>query len=567
MVPSTNDFIDHVRQLIFKGEGSGEVLFKDAQDILKMLDLRVEGLYLKAALLTNMRLSLADMVDRMAVRYAVPDVAESNLPPPPAASEYVATTPPGTYALESTDSSSVTSSPALTHVSETPSPIAGRPAFCSPFPRRLYRPLVLQYSSSAAVDKGNVVDTHDKASPHYPPHKRPLLGMQEDVDDKRPRLDTQEDDDGICPRLCTQEGDDDDKCSRLGAQGDDDDKRPRLGTQGDDAADKRPPGGHDDKASPGAGTLDCKQSTQPHVGPSVTHGACLPVSHHSDTEHTGSEILCDSSGAEITQERLVKVFERFLFITLDILPVAYRLTYRCKLIPPNVNRREFILRLVKVDGFRYWRLKPKGSNSDASGGLNILQRDDPICKQRHHMIAQELSGEQKMGVTAPLLCCYLATLCYMQVGQLTGPILSELFTKATGQSLSSLAVITERGIQTMTDDQLADMVRKWLKDLCSYISTGDRMQYSLDMASKCYDAYTSVCHEGGGDGTRTDPRLTLVQEMLASNEFDSQLLLGISPSALERLYKSLVVLMFKDVDEATLRYLKLVSVRTHKKDR
>ncbi|KAJ2352295.1 hypothetical protein GGH92_001343 [Coemansia sp. RSA 2673] len=411
------------------------------------------------------------------------------------------------------ESAQVAVSPTVSHVSPTPSPIAGlraplvrppRPLAMAP----LYQSLALRPSSPTAANKARGMDVHNKTP-------TTLLSR------KRQRIITQRD--GDSEQLSTNDI-------------------------------------HHEFSSDLVVSVN-RQPTQPHVGPSVTRGVCLPVSRRSDAAHPGLAILCDSSGAEITWERLSRALQYFSFIPLDLLPAVYRMAYRCELMPPNVNCREFNLRLVKVKGFAYWLLKPEGGSSDSCDSLSILRRSNSSLKILHRNIIQLLTDRQVLTTTAPQVCYYLAKLCYMRASLLTGPILSELFTKATGQSLRSLNVVTHTGVRNMSDDELADMVRTWIYDICSYIAPGDRMQYSFDMATRCNAAHLSNCL--AIKNSSVDLQYKVAQEMLASNEFDSRLFLGNSPTHLGRLYKGLVFLADKDVDEPTQIYLMNLSEHLH----
>ncbi|KAJ2880366.1 hypothetical protein H4R27_004765 [Coemansia aciculifera] len=151
--------------------------------------------------------------------------------------------------------------------------------------------------------------------------------------------------------------------------------------------------------------------------------------------------------------------------------------------------------------------------------------------------------------------------------QLTGRIVSEMFRRVTGRGLESLQVVTRTEIRKHTGDELADMAKKWLKDLCLYISNRYHAWYSLDMATKCFDAYTNRCRINGTECACIDPEGNITQEMLASNEHNSQLVIGIQKRELQTLYKHMLFLVDEDEDEATLTYLKNLSVYLHNQDR
>ncbi|KAJ2428295.1 hypothetical protein GGF41_001418 [Coemansia sp. RSA 2531] len=325
-------------------------------------------------------------------------------------------------------------------------------------------------------------------------------------------------------------------------------KRPRVVTQGEND-DNMPLGCYNDEAGSDEESQVSTQTTWLSSRASPIGG-----SHHGSTGQSESTSkIRDSLGIDITFELLDMALGEFPYVPLDVLPDLYAHIFGRELVPHDVDPQEFLLSLTKVDGFGYWYLQPEGADLDTSVGLSILERRGHKLEIIRKNITSrlELTEAQESTVVAPLLCYYLALLCCMRASLLTGPILSELFAKATGRSLESLRVVTEHGIQTMTGDELASMVRKWLKDLCSHIAAGDRAQELLDMATQCFDAYAYAHHKNG--------IAYAWQAMLASNEHASQLLLGIPLIEMRWLYTRLLFLMDMDVDRATLMYLKNLS--------
>ncbi|KAJ2751959.1 hypothetical protein GGI19_004137 [Coemansia pectinata] len=459
--------------------------------------------------------------------------------------------------LPAAASAQVSNSPAETHVSETPD---ATPVTASS----------VEYPSAAtttdpAVASSEALQASATAAPALPP--RPLASAPLILASAPSR--------GNCPAVS-------DKGKGVDTYGDEapttmlSRKRLRVDTQDDyDAAQSL------NNSSYHEFRLDAevsasRQLTQPYIGRGSIVGAFILVLDHDNTGHHGSteqtgviSVIHDSSGAVVTPARLSKAFDRSSFMPLNVLPGVYKLTYGCKLIPSDANIRDFWKKLTKIGGFGYWLMPLEGPDAATNAGRHVLQRSGPELAIMHQNFIGGLAyaGEQGMLVPAPLLCCFIVTLCCMRTSQLTGRIVSEMFQRVAGRGLESLRVVTRTEIRKHTDDELADMAKKWFKDLCLYISNGCRARYSLDMATKCFDAYTNRCRINGTECACIDPEGKVAQEMLASNEHDSQLVIGIQRRELRTLYKHMLFLVDEDEDRDTMTSLKKLSIYQHNQDR
>ncbi|KAJ2251779.1 hypothetical protein GGI13_003656 [Coemansia sp. RSA 455] len=494
-------FVEHINWLVSHGPESGELSFAHVQDTLAELDRRVNESLSTAKTLTNVRPCLAKLMGLMALTPTIPVAVNASAPLPTVAPVQVAAT------SIPAPSSAATTDPAVAPTVAPRASLASTPS---------YEPTVLIASSPAR----GVRERNRGTLMRLPPAG--LLAATQLI---RP----------IAVRPCPSIPMDKERGKGGEAQaGLPRQKRHRTGTQDDNTLSPA--------SSKGKLNSDPRVLLNLRMSPSFS-----------------GSMICDNSDEEITCIRLSRALGQYSSIPLGLLPIVYHLFYGCELVPRGADTHDFLLRLTELEGFEYWYTPFEGADLDRSSGLEILRRDGPALETMHHDLRQLLAKEQGMTVVAPKLLNFLCKLCCMRAGLLTGPILSELFERATGQSLSSLNVVTERGIHRYTDDQLAEMLRNWLKELCAFISNEGRAQYLLDGATTCSDEFRARRRKNRTDGAGLDQRHVIAQEMLASNEHNSQLVLGISSSSLEGLYMALPFLAEKLVDMSTLRYLKSLS--------
>ncbi|KAJ2797234.1 hypothetical protein H4S07_006002, partial [Coemansia furcata] len=189
--------------------------------------------------------------------------------------------------------------------------------------------------------------------------------------------------------------------------------------------------------------------------------------------------IFDVSGIEITPARLLSIHRLFPFLVLPIVPKLYELILGCQLYSDNVKSTEFSTRLEHIHGFKFF--VPQHSEIYP----NLLQQQDSEFLTSHKNLGRLL--KQNAAVPAPLMCYTLMTLVCMPVKQMTGPLLSELFTALTKKRLELVRVATDKEVRLLSDIEMYTMAEKWIRDLCIYLSNDSRMQSSLDLAEKCFD--------------------------------------------------------------------------------
>ncbi|KAJ2811588.1 hypothetical protein H4S07_001969 [Coemansia furcata] len=263
---------------------------------------------------------------------------------------------------------------------------------------------------------------------------------------------------------------------------------------------------------------------------------------NSDSWYPSSNVLRDSSGEEISPARMSTLLRPFCFMVLNLVPTVYRQLFGCQPIPSGVKVPEFNRMLTGMDGFKFWTLQLPGPTPSRPIFMNFLLRDgDELGSMRQNLLRRlALTEGSRAVVLGPLLCYFLITLACMRVDQMTGHILDKMFIRITGKSLGSLRVVTENGIRKMSADELCEMAKTWVRDLCLFIANGSRMQESLDLATGCYEAYVKKFRATGSSSTHIDLDGKIAKEMLENNEDHCRMFLGIRAAELTKLYVYLV---------------------------
>ncbi|KAJ2838752.1 DEAD H (Asp-Glu-Ala-Asp His) box helicase 11, partial [Coemansia sp. 'formosensis'] len=245
--------------------------------------------------------------------------------------------------------------------------------------------------------------------------------------------------------------------------------------------------------------------------------------------------IFDVSGNEITPARLSIIYGPFTLLVLPIVPRLYELILRCQLYSDNVQPVEFNMRLVKTPGFKFF--VPYHSKFYS----NLLQQQDSEFLTMHKNLGRLL--KQNAAVPAPLMCYTLMTLVCMPVKQMSGPLLSELFTALTKKRLELVRVATDKEVRLLSDVEMYTMAEKWIRDLCIYLSHDSRVQSSMNLAEKCFDEYSIGCLVDGDIDVVYDVDGAVAMDMLNRNVHNSYLFLGILPGELKEYYKYIMFTM------------------------
>ncbi|KAJ2827258.1 hypothetical protein GGI24_002693 [Coemansia furcata] len=259
--------------------------------------------------------------------------------------------------------------------------------------------------------------------------------------------------------------------------------------------------------------------------------------------------LFDVSGNEITPARLSAIHRLFPFLVLPIVPKLYEFILGCQLYSDNVKPVEFNMRLVKTPGFKFF--VPHHSKFYS----NLLQQ------QGSEFLAMRMNLDrllkQNAAVPAPLMCYTLMTLVCMPVNQMSGPLLSELFTALTKKRLELVRVATDKEVRLLSDVEMYTMAEQWIRDVCIYLSNDSRVQSSLDLAEKCFDEYSIRCLVDGDVNVVYDMDGAVATDMLNRNVNNSYLFLGILPGELREYYKYIMFTMTGHTDARITDSLKV----------
>ncbi|KAJ2813916.1 hypothetical protein H4S07_000309 [Coemansia furcata] len=264
--------------------------------------------------------------------------------------------------------------------------------------------------------------------------------------------------------------------------------------------------------------------------------------------HLPSQIL-DVSGNEITPARLSIIYGPFTLLVLPIVPRLYELILGCQMYSDNVQPAEFNTRLVKTPGFKFFIPRHSVTYS------NFLQQQDSEFLAMHKNLDRLL--KQNAAVPAPLMCYTLMTLVCMPVKQMTGPLLSELFTALTKQRLELVRVATDKEVRLLSDVEMYTMAEQWIRDLCIYLSNDSRVQSSMDLSEKCFDEYSIRCLVEGDINNIYDVDGAIAMDMLNRNVHNSYLFLGILPGELREYYKYIMFTMTGHTDSRITDSLKV----------
>ncbi|KAJ2876697.1 hypothetical protein H4R27_006310 [Coemansia aciculifera] len=212
-----------------------------------------------------------------------------------------------------------------------------------------------------------------------------------------------------------------------------------------------------------------------------------------------------------------------------------------------------------MDELDHWvpRLLPKDSAGLA--GLNLLRRRDLEPETLRQNVLQQLGLDEDLGavVLGPRLCYALVAMCGIRVDQMTGPILSSMFSTVTGEDLHLLNVVTKQGVQPMAPNDICRMVKRWVCNLSKLLAKNNGMEQSLVAARDCNNFYKGQC-SGASHG---DPGGLVAKRILTGKRFCSLVYLGVQGVELKELYKRLVDIVSKHTSNHTKECLEQLAMK------
>ncbi|KAJ2110869.1 hypothetical protein GGI03_002401 [Coemansia sp. RSA 2337] len=283
-------------------------------------------------------------------------------------------------------------------------------------------------------------------------------------------------------------------------------------------------------------------------------------------ELNSSAIIIRDRAGNVTLGEFSRLFEPFIFISLDMIVAVYLQLFGRNLPNASVNPRKLKRQLKTVKEFEVWE-----------HGLNVLQdynyltRSGPTYQRMRLTLHRRLriAEEEEAGVIpAPVLYFNLVTIGCVHAGwladsagaeQLFSTALIHMFRKVTGLELRFQFVIAEDGPMSFPGTEYCRFAQEWLIRICKYIAEGDRMKDLPDVADDYYAKYKKAGRDKGNRGTVFNPDGSIGRGMLQSCDPVIDLVLGLRGKYLLKLYVFLPCMTVGMLDESEHEYLQQAS--------
>ncbi|KAJ2055414.1 hypothetical protein GGI17_006655 [Coemansia sp. S146] len=257
--------------------------------------------------------------------------------------------------------------------------------------------------------------------------------------------------------------------------------------------------------------------------------------------------------------QLLALIKPCIFVNLAFISGIYHQAHGRLLMTPGVKPKHFVKELDRMDELEHW--VPQLATADSAGlaGLNLLRcRDlEPETLRLDVLRQLGLAEDLRAVVLGPRLCYALIAMCGMRVNQMSGPILSSMFSTVTGEDLHLLNVATEQDVRQMTAKSICRMVRKWVSNLINLLAENNGMEQSLVAARDCNNFYKGQC-SGASHG---DPGSLVAKCILTSKRLCSLVYLGVQGVELKELYKRLAHIASKGTSTHTKECLEQLAIK------
>ncbi|KAJ2040444.1 hypothetical protein IW146_001480 [Coemansia sp. RSA 922] len=282
-------------------------------------------------------------------------------------------------------------------------------------------------------------------------------------------------------------------------------------------------------------------------------------------ELNSSAIIIRNRAGNVTLGEFTKLFEPFIFISLDMIVAVYLQLVGRKLTNASADLTKLNWQLRSIEGFEIWA---HGLNSPIG---SFLVRSGPTYQQMSLKIYQRLriAEEEEAGVVpVPVFYFHLVTIGCVHARQLADSVLTkqlsdvvlpEMFSKVTDRELSSRWVISEVGPMEFPGNEYCRLAQGWLMRICEHIAEGDRMEDLLDIADEYYAMYKKMGRKMGNKGAVFDPDGSIGQRMLNENNYLIKLVLGLHGKDFLKLFKYLPSMADGILDASKQNYLKRAS--------
>ncbi|KAJ2745645.1 hypothetical protein GGI19_006483, partial [Coemansia pectinata] len=210
-----------------------------------------------------------------------------------------------------------------------------------------------------------------------------------------------------------------------------------------------------------------KRSAPPNQAPESLQASKRYRTGNDGATASSSRTTYEHSDDKATSKRLLAAIKPCIFVEVDFVSGIYRRIHSCSLMPPGVKPKKFIKRLAKMDGLEHWVPRLSPTKSKGLAGLNFLRRRDLEPETLRLDVLRQLGLAEDLSavVLGPRLCYALVAMCGIRVDQMSGPILSSMFSTVTGEDLHLLNMVTQQGVRQMTANSICQMVKSWVSNL------------------------------------------------------------------------------------------------------
>ncbi|KAJ2057306.1 hypothetical protein GGI08_003663 [Coemansia sp. S2] len=329
---------------------------------------------------------------------------------------------------------------------------------------------------------------------------------------------------------------------------------------------------HDTHSDAGPAISSATLPSPEHQGGNSRESSVIELSSDSESEedvsyvglNSSAIIIRDSSG-DVTWGEFTKLFEPFIFISLDMIVAVYLQLVGRKLTNASVRPRQLSRQLTTIEGFEIWT----HDIDDVKGSFLIRSGQTYLQMRQTLRRCLRIAEEAQAGVVpAPVFYFHLVTIGCVHARQLADSVLTkqlsdvvlpDMFSKVTDRELSSRWVISEVGPMEFPGNEYCRLAQGWLMRICEHIAEGDRMEDLLDIADEYYAMYKKAGRKMGNKGAVFDPDGSIGQRMLNENNYLIKLVLGLRGKDFLKLFKYLPCMADGILGERKQDYLKRAS--------
>ncbi|KAJ1822365.1 hypothetical protein GGH91_001658 [Coemansia sp. RSA 2671] len=260
---------------------------------------------------------------------------------------------------------------------------------------------------------------------------------------------------------------------------------------------------------------------------------------------------------EVVSARLSKILTHFTFAHTDVVEALYLQAYSYPLVPSDMAPADFYRKLAESIEGNAWEpwLQDSGSNKPTCSQF-LCRTDSKLGELRFNLLRRlGLAEDPSSVVLGPRLFCALVTIGVMSADVMTGDLLGKIFVTVAGMRLDSLCIVTARGIESLSNREVCELVKDWLESVAAYVASvvavDDDMSAYFELAKRCNEEYLGRCSSGQD--------VDIALELLGDSASYGRLFLGVGERELKIFYRYLPFLVSKNTDPLIKDKLRLVS--------